>query len=263
MSFDPELEAFKTQIDLRQYAASLGFERDKIKSSRCSAFMRRGDDKIIIKLDAADGHFVYFTIHGDRDNGSIIDFAMRRKSMNLGEVRKELRPWIGRPSQPLPELPKLELSRKDRGLVEAEFEAAGIALRHPYLEGERKLPASLLSSPRFKGRVSIDERGNALFPHADQDGLCGFEKKNHSYTSFARGGEKALWFSSCRTGDQFLIFCESGIEALSHALLFRNAKARYASIRRARSAQRSLAPRSVRQVPNSDWMRAARARLLG
>jgi hypothetical protein len=35
MSYDPELEAFKTQIDLRQYAASLGFEYDKVTQCAC------------------------------------------------------------------------------------------------------------------------------------------------------------------------------------------------------------------------------------
>jgi hypothetical protein len=230
MSFDPELEAFKTQIELRQYAASLGFAYDKLKSSRRSAVMRRGADKIIIKLNAGDGHFVYFTVHDERDNGSIIDFVKKRKGINLGEVRKELRPWIGRPSLPLPELPRLEESSKDRGQVEAEFDRMKETLRHSYLEGARRLPASLLSSARFKGCVWMDDKGNAVFPHADQEGICGFEKKNRNFSGFATGGEKALWFSRCRKDDRSLIFCESGIEALSHAVLFRNPKARYASI---------------------------------
>lgn len=231
MSYDPELEIFKTQIELRQYAASIGFAYDKAKSSRRSAIMKRGGDKIVIKLNAGDRHFVYFTVHDEEDNGSIIDFVMRKKRMsNLGEVRKELRPWIGRPSLPLPALPKLEESSKDRGAVEAEFEGMKDALRHPYLENERGLSASLLSSARFKGCVRIDHRGNAVFPHADQEGLCGFEKKNRNFTGFAKAGEKALWFSHCRKHDDFLIFCESGIEALSHAALFGTRAARYASI---------------------------------
>lgn len=230
MSFDPELEAFKTQIDLRQYAAALGFAIDKDKSSRSSTIMRCDADKIIIKRNAGDGHYLYFTVHDDADNGSIIDFVKKRARKNLGEVRKELRPWIGRPATSLPLLPPLETSQKDRGLVEAQFERTQECERHPYLENERGLPASLLTSKRFSGRVRVDEKGNAVFAHADQEGLCGFEKKNRSYTGFARGGEKALWFSHTKKGDTSLILCESAIEALSHALLFPNDKARYASI---------------------------------
>jgi hypothetical protein len=230
MSFDPELEAFKTRIDLRQYAASIGFSLDKGKSSRSSTIMKRGADKIIVKRDAGDEHYVYFTVHDDRDNGSIIDFIKNRLRKNLGEVRKELRPWIGRPASSLPSLPPLEKSAKDRGLVEAQFERTEECLSHPYLETERGLPASLLSSARFADRVRVDEKGNAIFPHADQNGLCGFEKKNRNYTGFSKGGEKALWFSHCKKGDRRLVFTESGIEALSHALLFPDARARYASI---------------------------------
>src|SRR4051812_19893523 len=93
---DQELEAFKTTIDLRVYAASLGYALDRRESWRGSCVMRsKSGDKIIVKMDH-DRHYVYFSIRDDADNGSIIDFAMRRKSLNLGQVRKELRPWIGR-----------------------------------------------------------------------------------------------------------------------------------------------------------------------
>jgi hypothetical protein len=47
-------------------------------------------DKVIVKRDA-DQHYVYFSVRDERDDGSIIDFAMRRKGLNLGQVRKELR----------------------------------------------------------------------------------------------------------------------------------------------------------------------------
>ncbi len=230
MSFDLELEAFKTQIDLRQYAAALGFRLDREKSSRSSAVMRRDADKIIIRCNASDGHFVYFTVHDDADNGSIIDFVMNRLHKNIGGVRKELRPWIGRPTSSLPYLPPLEKSSKDRGLVEAQFERTTEALRLPYLENERGLSPALLASSRFAGRIRLDERGNTVFPHFDKEGLAGFEKKNLGYTGFARGGEKALWFSHCKKGDTRLVLCESGIEALSHAQLFPAPATRYASI---------------------------------
>jgi hypothetical protein len=53
---DPELEAFKSQIDPRQYAASNGFELDPRDSWRGSGVMRRGTgEKIIIKRNA-NGH---------------------------------------------------------------------------------------------------------------------------------------------------------------------------------------------------------------
>jgi hypothetical protein len=80
--------------------------------------------------------------------------------------------------------------------------------------------------------VRIDRRGNAVFPHFDEDGLCGFEIKNRDFTGFASGGEKGLWFSRTRPEDNHIVLAESAIDALSYAALFPdgNDKTRYASI---------------------------------
>jgi hypothetical protein len=32
-----------------------------------------------------------------------------------------------------------------------------------------------LHALRFAGRIKVDFRANAVFPHADQDGPCGYE----------------------------------------------------------------------------------------
>lgn len=231
MSRDPELEAFKTDIDLRQYAASVGYELDKRESSRSSSIMRHANgDKIIIKR-GGDSHYVYFSVRDDSDNGSIIDFVQKRRGLNLGQVRKELRPWVGKPIFPaLPRFSLLEITSKDRLLIETEYRSMKLALAHSYLEGERCLPAFLLSSPRFAGRVRVDRYGNAVFPHFDQDGLCGYELKNRNFTGFAKGGEKGLWLSRTLPADNSIVFAESALDALSHAALFPDEKARYASI---------------------------------
>jgi hypothetical protein len=225
---DRELEDFKTKIDLRQYAAAQGYELDRRESWRGSAVMRSGADKIFIKVDG-DGHFVYFSVRDDQDNGSIIDFVQHRKRLGLGAVRKELRPWLGKASPALPEFPKLERTPKDRMRVEAEFMRMQDALRHPYLE-ERGLSPALLGSDRFAGRIHIDARNNAVFPHVDERGLCGYELKNRDFTGFAKGGEKGLWLSQKKPDDHRLVFAESGIDALSYAQLFPDEGSRYASI---------------------------------
>jgi hypothetical protein len=80
------------------------------------------------------------------------------------------------------------------------------------------------------GRIRIDQRGNAVFPHFDQEGLCGFELKNTGFTGFSIGGTKGLWLSQKLPEDTRLIFSESSLDALSHALLFPDNHARYASV---------------------------------
>ena len=78
MNNDPaELDRFKTEINLSQFAASRGYTLDKRESSRNSAVMRHADgDKIIIAREGQ--HWIYFSVSDDDDNGSVIDFVMRR-----------------------------------------------------------------------------------------------------------------------------------------------------------------------------------------
>jgi hypothetical protein len=227
--FDPELDSFKTGIDLRSYATAQGYKVDPKESWRGSTVMRHiNGDKIIVKVDA-DGHYVYFSVRDDRDHGSIIDFIANRRKLNLGAIRKELRSVVGQAPTALPCYPPLLKTGKDRVRVERMFAQMSDAPRHSYLENTRKLPAELLRSERFLGRIRTD-RGNAVFPHFDERGLCGYEIKNVGYTSFASGGTKGLWLSHERPDDNRLVICESAIDALSHAVLFPAELTRYASV---------------------------------
>jgi len=78
-----------------------------------------------------NSHYVYFSVHDDADNGTVIDFAQKRKGLNLGQVRKELRSWVGRLAAPLPLFSKLEASPKDRMRIERDYAGMQIAGRHP------------------------------------------------------------------------------------------------------------------------------------
>ena len=228
--FDPELESFK-HIDLRAYAAAHGYTLDKRDSWRSSSVMRHPNgDKIIITRDSSSGHYLYCSVRDDRDNGTIIDFVQYRQKVSIGTVRKELRPWIGVPPVPVPVFAPLVKTAKDRIAVEAEYAKMQDARRHPYLENERCIPARLLEHDRFAGRIRIDGRGNAVFPHIDGQGLCGFELKNSGFTGFSPGGTKGLWSSHPGPDDNQLVMCESSIDALSYAALFPNEHGRYASI---------------------------------
>ena len=229
---DVELENFKTNIDLRAYAAGQGYELDRKDSWRGSAVMRHASgDKVIIKRDI-DNHYVYFSVRDDNDNGSIIDWVQHRTGLSLGAVRKELRPWLGMPAERIPVFAELPKTTKDRAKVECAYLRMEAATRHPYLEVERAIPCSLLQSHRFAGRVRRDEHNNAVFPHFDSLGLCGYEIKNtRGFTGFASGGTKGLWFSRTGPEDSRLVFCESAIDALSHAVLSdADSHTRYASI---------------------------------
>lgn len=259
MNPDAELDAFKHAIDLRQFAASLGYKMDRRESWRGSTVLRRGGDKIVVKRHH-NGHYVFFSLRDDGDNGTIIDFVQRRQHLSLGAVRQTLRPWIGRPAATPTWFPRLEPTDPDRMRVEREYQRMRDALRHPYLEHERSLPAALLCTPRFAGRVRIDSRGNAVFPHFDGAGLCGYEIKNRHFTSFAVGGKKGLWLSHLGSNDQRLVLAESAIDALSHAALFPDAedKTRYASLGgKPNSTQPALLQAMIAKLPKESEIVAA------
>jgi hypothetical protein len=230
MSQDAELESFKREIDLRQFAVSLGYEVDRRESWRGSTVLRLGADKIVVKRNR-NGHYVFFSVRDDGDNGTLIDFLQRRQQLSLGRVRQVLRPWLGRIAIS-PQFPELEPVSADRMRVEGEYRRMSNAPRYPYLEGQRCVPAAVLLSPRFAGRVRIDGRGNTVFPHFDAAGLCGYEVKNRGFTGFAAGGKKGLWFSHTQPDDRRLVLAESAIDALSYATLFPDAEdqTRYASL---------------------------------
>ena len=158
---DAELEEFK-RLDLRAYAASLGYTLDRQESWRGSAVMRNAaDDKIIIKREN-DGHYVYFNVRDDADNGTIIDFALRRKCRSLGGVRKELRPWIGAMIEDPAFRRPLEKSSADRGRVERALHRMHAPEHHPLSRADARhlpCPARVAALCRHDFHGQLSQRG--------------------------------------------------------------------------------------------------------
>jgi hypothetical protein len=229
-----ELERFKREINLSEYAASLGYQVDRQKSSRSSLAMRHPGmgDKIIIARSGADQHWTYFSVRDDRDNGTILDFvAHRHPAMTLGKIRQELRRWLGteRPPSVGEFVRTLPERIRDPGSVEREWAEAEVVANVPYLNS-RGIRPETLASPRFVGTFRMDARGNVLFAHADSEGICGFEVKNTGWTAFATGGKKVLWRSNADPSDRQLVLTEGAIDALSFHQLNPDSLSRYASI---------------------------------
>lgn len=224
MDRNAELEAFKCQINLSEFAASLGYALNRKASCRTSVEMVSPDgDKVVIMRDT-DSHWIYFSRRDERDNGSIIDFLQKRRPCSLGQVRMALRPWIGESAHPPKRppansyAPQLEPASKDLVQVQAAFAVMEPVNAHPYLKS-RHIPATVLSSPRLAGRVYSDARHNAIFPHYNAMGLCGYEIKNQGFTGFAKGGEKGLWFSAINRADTAAVIGETAIDAISYYAL--------------------------------------------
>lgn len=256
-----EIEAFKA-INLLSFAASYGYVLDRKASSRNSAIMVGGTDKAardkIVIAKASGGHYVYFCVHDPSDHGSIIDFVQRRSGGTLGDVRKCLRPWIGTSSSPPPTLasaprfPELQPLSRDIAGVRARYEAMRPLSggRHDWLTGARALPPALLADPLFATRIRVDGRGNAVFPHWNRGGICGYSLKNAGFTGFAKGGAKGLWCSTIRQDDSRLVIAESAIDALSYAALFGAGGTRFISMAGQVSPEQcALVASAMRKLP--------------
>jgi hypothetical protein len=242
---DPELERFK-RLPFVDYAIGRhGYQRDRTESSRhCHVLRHPGsDDKIVVRVDPADGHWTYFSVRDGRDHGTIVDFLQHRGTRTLGEVREELRGWLGAPHPfSTPDAARTPSRPTATAAAPAEaFARARSVRRCAYLEN-RGLSRETLADPRFSETWRLDRRGNVLFVHRDSVGdVTGFEIKSRDFTGFCAGGRKAVWRSQASTDDRTLVIAESAIDALSYHQIHQLADARYLSTAGTLSgAQRTL-----------------------
>jgi len=261
--YDDELHRFKSDIHLVHYAAErYGYQRDRRESSVASHVLRHPgtDDKIVVRKDK-DGHWTYFSVRDGRDHGTIVDFVQQRGGhRSLGEVRQELRQWLGI-ERPVPEwIPRTTPAAREHPPVAEAFAAARVVGSSDYLCA-RGLRPETLRDPRFASTWRQDPRGNVLFVHTDDLGqITGFETKNRGFTGFAPGGTKTAWRSEARADDRALIVTETAIDALSYHQLHRGAgdRTRYLSTAGAPSAhQLEVLGQAVGAMPPSSRIVAA------
>ena len=214
-----ELERFKSEISLIDFAQiEFGYELIKKESSASSKILKCGGDKIIVTRQ--DGHDVYFSVGDDRDSGSIIDFLQKRKSVNLGQVRKQLRAWLPgakRPDFKRPERPPVHAQEvtKDRAGVIQMWEQMP-PYNGSYLTRERGIDPAIIR----EFDVKQDGHGNACFAHRDHSGITGWESKNNGFTGFAKGGDRRITWN--RIDDlplKKIVICEAAIDCMSYAQL--------------------------------------------
>ena len=127
-----ELEQFKSRINLVEYAQTQGYQVDRKESSENSKVLRHDNGDKILVVTGQNGHGIYLSVWDDRDSGSIIDFVQKRTGTSLGQIRKDLRPWIGgtgsppqRSRQPEPKPVPTSKDRQQVILAYAKTEPSG------------------------------------------------------------------------------------------------------------------------------------------
>jgi len=248
-----ELDRMKTEINLTEYASGRGYVLDKKESSSNSIVMRQTvtNDKVIVSK-GHDGHWQYFSVRDMSDHGSIVDFVQNRQGLTLGEVRKELRPWLnGEVERPAvgTYVNDVEIVEPDRGKVAAALEKTKVVTHSEYLN-DRGITDATINSPRFKGQLLTDEKHNIVLPHRDREGISGFGVKNKDFTGFSKHGVKRVWHSNTLPTDRKLVLTESAIDALSYHQLHNDTNARYMSIEGQYSPdQRKLLESAMNKMP--------------
>ena len=254
-----ELQKFKTAINLIQYARIKGYLEeqhkvttvdDLISSRKSSVTMRHPDgDKIVISVNG-NGHWVYFSVRDNRDKGSVIDFEQWRGGGTLGQIRKTLRGHICNQPPLEKSIPCLVPIEKKRATILEAWVRMLPCLALAYLALRGITPRTLAIS-RFHDCIRVDSNKNAVFPHYDQDGLCGYELKNYAFTGFSPGGTKGLWCSRASSQDKRLVFCESAIDAISFHILAGDETTRYISVSGAlNKIQPALIRAAIERMPS-------------
>lgn len=240
MKRNEELDQFKTQIDLVDYAEKLGYQLDQKKSStNCIVLFDDQGDKILVGLDKTDHHYFYYSLTNETDKGSIIDFVQKRKNLNLGQIRKELRPWINnnyltnykvnsKVNNKVTNKSEIKLipTNQNKYQIIAQFENFQTINNHPYLN-QRGINQNTINNPRFQETIYQDKRNNVIFPHSDREGICGYSIRHQNFKGFSTGGTKGLWTSKSSSNDKKLVICESPIDCLSYHQLFPDDQTRY------------------------------------
>jgi len=249
-----DFAAFKQSINLTQFAASVGYTVDRKKSTKSSVVMRHSNgDKVIVSRRGQN--WVYFSVHDNQDNGTIVNFIERRTGKAMAEIGRELHAWIGGGGATFPQpsayVKEVDEHQADRNRVKRIFRNLRSIAAHPYLMEVRAIPQCVLSSPRFRGCIYNDRYGNAAFPHHDSEGLCGLELKNTEKGVLVKGSVKGLWTSNIYQADQTLVIAEVAIDALSYAAIFMKPDTAYTAVSGAMGPQQyPVLLNTVRKMKN-------------
>lgn len=234
---DQELETFK-KTPFQSIAERFGYSVDERESSINSRILRGPDnDKISVRQEA-DGHWTYFSVRDDEDNGTIIDFVKLRRGLNLGQARKVLRTLLQEIREggsrysfsycPPQETQETKAKAKDP-IPDPKSLLSGID--HPYLVLERKIPTWVFRDSRFVGIILKDPKfKNVMFPHRNQGEICGYEVRNRNKFAGYLGIREGLWITNKYHASETIVICESAIDCLSHAALFPQEKHSYISL---------------------------------
>lgn len=218
-----ELDRFKQEINLAEYAQTFGYTIDKKKSTKISPVLKKDGDTLVIGQSRSDSHYIYFNTNSDSDKGSVIDFVKNRTNESLGNIRKRLRNWLGMEHPPVEKVEVKVATLDEIGLQLSKDKALTFwnnIEEQLLFRGElRSIPNKYLFNSKASKDVKYDGNQWYFSLRDSQDEICGVEIRNkegqnarvgagHKKGIFAVGGQDA---EICNK----IIITESTIDAKS------------------------------------------------
>ena len=214
-----ELNQFKREINIAEIAQVFGYYIDKEKSSRAVKQLRNDQtgDKIVVSRNESNGHYIYFSMRDESNNGSVIDFIQSHTGKNLGRVRVLLRKWLKNEIQGEYEQIKIQKSNADKNKIFRIWEK--IKNDKLFATSWRGIKGAIWEKIAEKNRIKITDDA-IYFPMYDIDGICGIEKRTFDGEKrVISGSEKGLWSYGDLKTASYIVMCESPIDAISYKIL--------------------------------------------
>lgn len=238
---DSELDRFKDQIPIVPLATSrYGYDvTDQARNGSWHKLEKAGEVLIVSKKDGRD---VFMNAGDTKDSGSVVDFVKTRDGLNLGQVRQQLRQYLGeggpeQDRQLLAQRPEPSRTRQpERGpeatlpddpqerreeLLKRTLGVQPALTDRSYLK-ERGLSDDTINAPAFQGRVFTGQNGphkNTVFPLINENGYSSYEERNHNFKSQMPGPRDGIWVSHPTQGKgtavERIVVGESPIDAMS------------------------------------------------
>lgn len=216
-----EIDKFKEDISLIDFIESYGgvinWDKSK-KNSYC--LMDFHDTKLVVKKNT-NGHYIYFDLFNQENNGTIIDFYQKvvNKNSDFKDAMIAIRKYF---KNGYIQNEKLEISAE----VDEAFDYARITKKideNDLKNIELLRNMSIQTLKEFEDIILKDNRDNFCFPHKeyyfDENGkfkfnLAGFEIKNITTNFKGQRGHKGLWGQRIGFSQDTYLF-ESAFDAMA------------------------------------------------
>ena len=219
---DAELDQFRQEVSCAVLLerATPPWQLDRKGSTRRALKYRRHEGEVVIVNHDGRG---WWDPQGSA-KGDVFDLVQfLDPSLNFGQVRKALRPFVGL-SQTFPEAlarrraPRAEQPLPDRWISRPRLRPGSRAW--DYLSGPRALPRAVLMIASDADAVRDGAYGSAWFAHRDATGqVCHVEVRGPDYKGSLRGGTKTLFRVASGCSPTRLAVLEAPIDALSLAAI--------------------------------------------